>query len=57
MDEVLTVRKGADFFRIHPTTVLRMVKRGELPGFRVRSDWHARFNSGLVGVSNAKSFI
>ena len=39
MDEVLTVREVADFFRIHPTTVSRMVQRGELPGFRVGSDW------------------
>jgi excisionase family DNA binding protein len=39
MDQVLTVREVANFFRIHPTTVSRMVKRGELPAFRVGSDW------------------
>lgn len=39
MDQVLTVREVADFFKIHPTTVSRMVKRGELPAFRVGSDW------------------
>jgi excisionase family DNA binding protein len=33
MDEVLTVREVADFFKIHPTTVSRTIKRGELPAF------------------------
>jgi excisionase family DNA binding protein len=46
MDDVLTVREVADFFRIHPTTVSRMVKRGELPAFRVGSDW--RFTRGSI---------
>jgi excisionase family DNA binding protein len=46
MDEVLTVREVAGLFRIHPTTVSRMCKRGELPAFRVGSDW--RFTRGSI---------
>jgi excisionase family DNA binding protein len=38
----MTVRELADYLRVHPTTVYRQLKLGELPAFRVGSDW--RFN-------------
>ena len=42
MNEVLTRGEVADFLKIHRSTVYRLVKRGELPAFRVGTDW--RFN-------------
>jgi len=39
---VLTVRDLSHYLRVHPTTVYRLLKTGQLPAFRVGSDW--RFN-------------
>lgn len=39
---VLTVRGLAEYLRVHPSTVYRLVKLGLLPAFKVGSDW--RFN-------------
>jgi excisionase family DNA binding protein len=40
--KVLTVKEAADYLRIHTSTIYRLLKRKELPAFRVGSDW--RFN-------------
>ncbi len=40
--KVLTVRDLSDYLRIHPSTIYRLLKKGQLPGFKVGSDW--RFN-------------
>ena len=39
---VLKVRDLSNYLRIHPSTVYRLLKTGQLPAFRVGSDW--RFN-------------
>jgi excisionase family DNA binding protein len=39
---VMTVREASSYLRIHPTTIYKLLRRGELPGFRIGSDW--RFN-------------
>jgi excisionase family DNA binding protein len=39
---VLTVKELAVYLRIHPSTIYRLLKRGQLPAFRIGSDW--RFN-------------
>jgi len=39
---VLTVRDVALYLGVHPSTVYRLLQRGELPAFKVGSDW--RFN-------------
>jgi excisionase family DNA binding protein len=39
MTKVMTVNELADYLRIHRTTLYRLLRRGELPGFRVGSDW------------------
>lgn len=36
---VLTIAEVAKILRLHPTTIYRLVKRGELPGFRVGDNW------------------
>jgi excisionase family DNA binding protein len=38
-DPLLTVGEIADLLRVHHTTVYRLAKRGQIPGFKVGSDW------------------
>ena len=42
LSPVTTVRGLAEYLRVHPSTVYRLVKQGLLPAFKVGSDW--RFN-------------
>jgi excisionase family DNA binding protein len=42
MDKILTLGEVAEFLRVHPSTVYRLLKQGRIPAFRVGSDW--RFN-------------
>ena len=42
MAPVLTVNELSDYLKVHPTTIYRLLKTGQLPGFRIGSDW--RFN-------------
>jgi excisionase family DNA binding protein len=37
--DFLTVAEVALLLRLHPTTIYRWVKRGELPGFKVGDNW------------------
>jgi excisionase family DNA binding protein len=39
---VMTVQDVSTYLRVHPSTIYRLLKRNELPAFRVGSDW--RFN-------------
>ena len=43
---VMTLNELADFLRVHPSTIYRLLKRGGLPAFKVGSDW--RFNSESI---------
>jgi excisionase family DNA binding protein len=36
---VLTVQEVSTYLRVHPSTIYRMLKRNQLPAFRVGSDW------------------
>lgn len=40
--KVLTVGELSNYLRVHRSTVYRLLKRGQLPGFKIGSDW--RFN-------------
>jgi len=37
--KVMTVKELCDYLRIHQSTVYRLLKRRQLPGFKVGSDW------------------
>jgi excisionase family DNA binding protein len=37
--EVLTVAEVADVLRVHPTTIYRLMKRGDLPAFKIGENW------------------
>lgn len=40
---VLVLEEAAAYLKISPTTVYRLLKRRELPAFKIGSEW--RFNS------------
>ena len=42
MANVLTLEEAAEFLKVHPSTIYRLVKNRNLPAFKVGSDW--RFN-------------
>ena len=37
--EVMTAQELADYLRVHVGTVHRLLKRGEIPSFRVGTQW------------------
>ncbi|MDO8433564.1 MAG: helix-turn-helix domain-containing protein [Candidatus Binatus sp.] len=37
--KVLTVQEVSSYLRVHPSTIYRMLRRHQLPAFRVGSDW------------------
>jgi excisionase family DNA binding protein len=41
-DKVLTVAEVAEYLHVHPSTIYRLLRKREIPAFRVGSDW--RFN-------------
>ena len=42
MASVLTLEEVAGYLRVHPSTIYRLLKKKQLPAFKVGSDW--RFN-------------
>jgi excisionase family DNA binding protein len=46
--KVMTVEEVSQYLHIHPSTLYRLLKRGEIPAFRIGSDW--RFNIEAIDV-------
>jgi excisionase family DNA binding protein len=44
--KVMTVREVSAYLRVHPSTLYRLLKRHQVPAFRIGSDW--RFNVEAV---------
>jgi excisionase family DNA binding protein len=42
MDAILTVQNVAEYLRLHPSTIYRLLKTKQLPAFKIGGDW--RFN-------------
>ena len=40
--EIMTVYEVAEYLKLHYMTVYRMVKRGDIPAFRIGIDWRFR---------------
>jgi len=40
--KVITIGELAEYLRVHRSTLYRLLKRRQLPGFKIGSDW--RFN-------------
>jgi excisionase family DNA binding protein len=41
-EKVMTVTEVAEYLHVHPSTIYRLLRKREIPAFRVGSDW--RFN-------------
>jgi len=39
MRDVLTLEEVAEYLRVHPTTIYRLLKKQQIPAFKVGSDW------------------
>jgi len=46
MSTVLTLEAVAQFLRVHPSTVYRLLRKRSIPAFKVGADW--RFNQDSV---------
>lgn len=44
--KVLTVNELAHYLRVHRSTIYRLLKKEQLPGFKIGSDW--RFNVEVI---------
>lgn len=44
--KLMTVGELSHYFRVHRSTVYRLLKKGRLPGFKIGSDW--RFNVEVI---------
>ncbi|HJU29670.1 MAG TPA: helix-turn-helix domain-containing protein [Candidatus Binataceae bacterium] len=42
--DILTIDELAEYLRVHPTTIYRLLRQGRLPGFRVGDNWRFRRN-------------
>ena len=42
----MTVKELSAYLRVHPSTIYKLLRRGELPGFRIGTDW--RFNAEVI---------
>ena len=42
MATVLTLEEAAEFLKVHPSTIYRLLKKQTIPAFKIGSDW--RFN-------------
>ena len=45
-DRIMTVAELSQYLRVHPSTIYKLLRSGDLPGFKVGSDW--RFNTERI---------
>jgi excisionase family DNA binding protein len=43
---IMTVGELSEYLRVHPSTIYKLLRTGDLPGFKVGSDW--RFNTEMI---------
>jgi excisionase family DNA binding protein len=43
VSRVMTVRELSEYLGVHRTTIYKLLRKGDLPAFRIGSDW--RFNA------------
>lgn len=46
LGRAMTVREVCAYLKVHQSTIYRLLKRKEIPAFRVGSDW--RFNQEAI---------
>jgi len=42
---ILTLENVAEYLRVHPSTIYRMLKRKQLPAFKIGRDWRFSLES------------
>jgi len=42
---ILTLENVADYLRVHPSTIYRLLKRKQLPAFKIGRDWRFSLES------------
>jgi excisionase family DNA binding protein len=55
-ERLLTTAEVAGMFRVHPTTIYRLLRRGEFPGFRIGDSWRISLESLELWLSNGGNF-
>ena len=45
MANVLTLEEVASYLRVHPSTVYRLLKKRQIPAFKMGSDWRLNLES------------
>ena len=43
--KVMTVREVSVYLRVHPTTIYRLLKKNQIPAFKIGSDWRFHIRS------------
>jgi excisionase family DNA binding protein len=46
LPRVMTVKDLSEYLRLHPSTIYKLLRHGELPAFRIGTDW--RFNTEVI---------
>ena len=46
MSDVMTLPEVAEYLRVHPSTVYRLLKKRLIPAYKIGSDW--RFNRDSI---------
>ena len=49
--QIMTVEEVADFLKLSKITIYKLVKKGQLPGFRVGNSWRFRKDKILEIIS------
>lgn len=52
---VMTVKELSAYLHVHPTTIYRLLRRGQIPGFRIDGDW--RFHIKAIDQWRAQKEI
>jgi excisionase family DNA binding protein len=45
MQDVLTLEEVAEYLRVHPTTIYRLLKKHKIPAFKIGSEWRLNLAS------------
>ncbi len=43
---IMTANEVAAYFKVHPTTIYKLLRRGKLPAFKIGTDW--RFDRDAI---------
>jgi excisionase family DNA binding protein len=43
--KVMTLREVSAYLRVHPSTLYRLLKRNQVPAFRIGSDWRFKIET------------